>query len=524
MTRMLPAVLAVLAATPLAAQQRPKLVVMLTVDQLKPEYFERYKHQLTGGLARLANDGAFFTQAAQDHAVTETGPGHATVLSGRWPKHNGILRNDAGVQDSSAPLLEVRGAGASPHRFQGTAFFDWLKAVQPSARALSVSRKDRGAILTIGRAREHVYWYQSGIFTTSRYYADSLPAWVRRFNAQRMPFRAVAAVWKPLLPDSAYKEPDDAPYENPGGPRRAFPHQMPSDSARAASMYANSPWMDSLTLAFALAGAQELKLGRRGATDLLAVSLSATDAIGHTFGPNSREVHDQILRLDRSLGWFIDRLGAMVGRNDVLYVLTADHGASPYPGYSRANGRPDVHGVRLDSLVRAFNADIGRRLGDTSRTAWFLFDSGMLILQDNGRLAAAGVPVDSVIQAIAARVRLVPGVARVDRPADFAQADTLQDPVARRWLHHVPPNAGIMLVFTLRDLFVWGDESYAMHGGPSEHDAHVPIVFLGRWFKPGRYTQRAATVDIAPTLADVLRTPPFSLLDGRVLREALTGR
>ena len=206
--------LAACAAAPLAAQQRPKLVVMITVDQLKPDYFERYKHQLSGGLAKLAKDGAFFTQAAQDHAVTETGPGHSTLLSGRWPRHNGILRNDAGVQDSTAPLLEVRGTGASPHRFQGTAFFDWLKAAQPSARALSVSRKDRGAILPIGRAKEQVFWYQAGLFTTSRYYADTLPAWVKRFNAQRMPFRAIAAVWKPLLPDSAYQEPDDEPYED----------------------------------------------------------------------------------------------------------------------------------------------------------------------------------------------------------------------------------------------------------------------------------------------------------------------
>jgi predicted AlkP superfamily pyrophosphatase or phosphodiesterase len=524
MTRFVPFALAALAAMPLHAQQRPKLVVMLTVDQLKPEYFERYKHQLTGGLSRLAAEGAFFTQAAQDHAVTETGPGHATVLSGRWPAHNGILRNDAGVQDSSAPLLEVRGPGASPHRFQGTAFFDWLKAAQPSARALSVSRKDRGAILPVGRAREQVFWYQSGLFTTSRYYTDTLPAWVQRFNAQRIPFRAVAALWKPLLPDSAYREPDDEPYENPGGARRAFPHQLPSDSARAAGMYASTPWIDSLTLAFALAGVQELRLGRRGATDLLAVSLSATDAIGHAFGPNSRELHDQILRLDRYLAWFIDRLGATVGRNDIVYVLTADHGATPFPGYSRANGRPDVHGIRPDSLIGAFNRDLGRRLGDTSRTAWLLFDSGMLILQDNGRLAAAGVPLDSVVTAIAARLRQVPGVARVDRPADLTQADTLQDPVARRWLHQVAPNAGILLVVTLRDLFVWGDESYAMHGGPSDHDARVPLILMGRWFKPGRYAQRAATVDIAPTLAEVLRTPPFSLLDGRVLREALAGK
>jgi len=510
--------------SPLAAQQRPKLVVMITVDQLRPDYFERWKGQLTGGLGRLANEGAFFTEAAQDHAMTETAPGHSTVLSGRWPVHTGILRNDVGVQDSTARLIEVRGPGASPHRFQGTAFFDWLKAAQPSARALSVSRKDRGAILPLGRAKEQVYWYQSGLFTTSRYYADSLPDWVKRFNAQRVPFRAVAAVWRPLLPDSAYKEPDDEPYENPGGPRRAFPHMLPSDSARAAAGYAGTPWMDSLTLAFALAGAQELKLGRRGATDLLAVSLSSTDAVGHTFGPDSRELHDQVVRVDRYVGWFLDRLGAMVGRNDLLVVLTADHGVTSYPGYSRAHGRPDVHGIMLDSLIGAFNRDISARLGDTTRTAWLVFDPGMLMLQDNGRLAAARLSVDSVVGVVAARLKQVPGVARADRPGELVQADTLQDPVARRWRHHIPPDAGVLLVVTLREPFVWGNESYAMHGQPSDYDARVPLILMGRWIKPGRYPQRAATVDIAPTLAEILRLSPFSLLDGRVLREALVAR
>lgn len=506
---------------PATAQQRPKLVVMITVDQLRPDYWERWKSQLTGGLARLAAEGAFFTNAAQDHAVTETAPGHATVLSGRWPRHTGIQRNDAGVQDSTAPLLGVRGNGASPLRFQGTALFDWLKAAQPNARALSVSRKDRGAILPMGRAKEQVYWYQSGLFTTSRYYADSLPEWVRRFNALRVPFRSAATLWKPLLADKDYPEPDDEPYENPRGTRRAFPHIMPADSTRAANAYTETPWLDSLTLAFALAGVEELKLGRRGVTDLLAVSLSATDAIGHAFGPDSRELHDQVIRLDRYLAWFLDRLAARVGRNDILVALTADHGVSSYPGYYRARGRPDVHGVSVDSIVGAYNREIGMRLGDTSRTAWLLFDSGMLMLQDNGRLAAARIPVDSVVGIVAARIKQVPGVARVDRPADLVEADTLQDAIARRWLHHVAPDGAVALVVTLREPFVWGNETYAMHGGPSDSDARVPLILMGRGVKPGRYEQRAATVDIAPTLATLLGLSPFSLLDGRVLREAL---
>src|SRR5881397_111313 len=196
------------------APPRPKLVVVITVDQLRADYFTRWKSQLTGGLGQLATEGAFFTDGYQDHAVTETAPGHSTILSGMWPAHTGIIRNSEGVQDSLSPLLGTTGPGASPRRFRGTTLVDWLKAVDPTTRALSVSRKDRGAILPIGHAKEQVYWYQSGLFTTSRYYADSLPTWVQTFNARRLPFKAANTVWTLVLPDSAYKETDNEVWEN----------------------------------------------------------------------------------------------------------------------------------------------------------------------------------------------------------------------------------------------------------------------------------------------------------------------
>src|SRR5438132_12328856 len=271
---------------------RPKLLVVIIVDQLRPDYLDRYRTQLNGGLAMLVKQGADFTEAYQDHAVTETAPGHSTILSGRWPAHTGIIRNTAGVQDSAAPLIGIAGPGASPARFRGTELFDWLQAAEPKARALSVSRKDRGAILPIGRAKQSVYWYQSGYFTTSRYYGDSLPLWVRAFNARRLPFEEAGAVWNLLLPARDYPEPDSVPYET-GGAGFMFPHHLPADSAQAAVALAGIPTMDSLTLAFALEGTRALRLGGRGATDLLAVSLSTTDALGHAFGPDSRELHDQ---------------------------------------------------------------------------------------------------------------------------------------------------------------------------------------------------------------------------------------
>ena len=509
------------------APARPKLVVVITVDQLRPDYFTRWKGQLTGGLFQLANEGAFFVDAYQDHAVTETAPGHSTILSGLWPAHNGIIRNSQGVQDSTAPLLiATNGPGASPRRFRGTTLFDWLKAADPTARALSVSRKDRGAILPIGQAREQVYWYQSGLFTTSRYYADSLPAWVQAFNARRLPFKAANTTWTLLLPDSAYKEPDSAAWENIGRDF-VFPHRLPADSIRAAGAVAGVPTMDSLTLLFALEGFEALRLGRSKGTDILAVSLSTTDAIGHTYGPDSREIHDQVLRLDRYLAWFLKRLTDRVGRDNVVVVLTADHGVTSFPERTRARTGGAAYRVLLDTLVTAVNRDLDRlaAAGSPPRE-WLEFDSGMLFLRDNGRFAATGIKTDSILDAATARILRVQGVARVITPADLLRADTASDPVARRWLHQLAPDAGVVLTVSLQPGSVWDipNVPIAMHGLPSEDDAHVPIILWGRGVRRGSYTGRMNTVDIAPTLSVLLGVSPLSLVDGHARTDALLPR
>src|SRR3989449_436898 len=408
---------------------RPRLVVVITVDQLRPDYLERYRPQLLGGFATLLKTGASFTDAYQDHAVTETAPGHSTVLSGRWPAHTGIIRNTVGVQDQTAPLIGVNGPGASPARFRGTAFFDWLKTADPGARALSISGKDRGAILPIGRAKEAVYWYFGGFFTTSRYYADSLPTWVRVFNGQRVPFRAAGTQWALFPPEREFPEPHRPAYQNQGRDF-LFPHRLPADSGQAALAFIATPTMDSLTLAFALEGVRALQLGGRGATDLLAVSLSTTDYVGHAYGPDSREIHDQVVRLDRYLGRFLEQLFVRYGRNNVLVVLTADHGVTPYPERSRALGHPGAVRVIPDTIIQSVNAALDQRAGGGD---WLHLESGMLLLPARAKLGPRGVNVDGVGGDVPPRLGARPGVARGARPAVFPAKDTA-DPVARRWM------------------------------------------------------------------------------------------
>src|SRR5213594_4364212 len=502
---------------PPSAPPRPKLVVVITVDQMRPDYFTRWKSQLSGGLAQLANEGAFFTDGYQDHAVTETAPGHSTILSGLWPAHTGIISNSEGVLDSLAPLLGTTGPGASPRRFRGTTLFDWLKASDPTARALSVSRKDRGAILPMGQSKQQVFWYQSGLFTTSRYYADTLPSWVQAFNARRLPFKAANTIWALLLPHSAYKESDNEAWEN-GGTNVVFPHRLPADSVLAAAAVAGVPAMDSLTLLFALDGFEALRLGRRG-TDLLAVSLSTTDAIGHAFGPDSREIHDQVLRLDRYLAWFLEQLFVRYGPENVLVVLTADHGVTPFPERSRRELRRDATRVFADTLIRAVNASLDARIGGGD---WLGFDTGMVLAPDRAALAAKGIDVDSVVGDVKQRLRALPGVARVDRPAELTGRDA-SDPVARRWRHQIPPDGGVELVVTLKPYSIWTYENLpiAMHGQPTDLDAHVPLILWGRGVRRGVYETRVATVDIAPTLAQLLQLTPAEPLDGHALTEAL---
>ena len=500
-----------------APASRPTLVVFFTIDQMRSDYFSRFDKQLVGGLARLYHAGAFFENAYQDHAITETAPGHSATLSGRFPRSTGITTNSLGVQDDRAPLLSGASPGASPFRFRGTTLIDWLRVDDPRSRALSISRKDRGAILPLGRAHEEVYWFAPDRFTTSTYYHDTIPTWIAQFNARQLPQRYAGKQWTLLLPEREYQEADSVPLEN-GGHNYTFPHRFPSDSSAAARVLAAFPMMDEVTLQAALAGVEALQLGRGPQTDLLAVSLSTTDAVGHAFGPDSREIHDQILRLDRYLGAFLDSLFKLRDSTRVLIALTADHGVQPYPA---------IHAARVRGAVARY-ADVDPPYADlvagvTARgvdTSALHFAEGMLFV-DRAAFARAHVDVDSTLRRFADAVRKVPGVGRVDFVRTLAQADTVHDAVARRWLHMLSPELPVELVVSLEPYAYWAGTPIATHGTPNDEDAHVPVVFWGALVRAGRYGEFARVVDIAPTIAHALGVPPLERLDGHVLAHAL---
>ncbi len=486
--------------------------MLITVDQMRADYLARFASQWTGGFARISREGTVFEHGEQDHAATETAPGHSTLLSGRYPAHTGIVLNSRGVQDSAAPLLGAPGeTGASPRRFRGTTLYDWMAAGDPAARVLSVSRKDRAAIFPVGRARGAVYWFHAGSFTTSRYYADSLPDWVQAFNRRGGAERLAGTTWNLLLPESAYAEPDTEPFEN-GGSDYVFPHRIATAAA--------SPWMDSLTLAFALDGTRALGLGRRGRPDLLAVSLSTTDAIGHAFGPDSREIHDHLLHVDRWLGQFLDSLSQLIATDRVVVVLTADHGVTPLPEYSVTLRRQPGGRISLAPIARGASVELSRRF---HRDFGLDLDGGLLSA-DTAALRASGADVDSLAQALASAAAHLPGVARVYTPRTLAAAPA-SDWNAELWRHLLPADYGWLFCAATREGYVWSaGQLGAEHSAGNLADVQVPIAFLGPGI-PARHVARpVSTVDIAPTLAALLGVRPLERLDGRVLQEVLDHR
>jgi hypothetical protein len=320
--------------------------------------------------------------------------------------------------------------------------------------------------------------------------------------------------WTLLLPESAYPERDSVPEES-NGEGFTFPHPLPADDGEAASLVRATPFMDDLVVSFALDGVSALKLGTGPGTDLLALSLSATDVIGHRFGPDSREIHDQVLRVDRAIGTLLDSLFKLRDSATITIVLSADHGVGSIPELAPASVHPRPVRVQFAPALSAIRTGMVAAKLDTLA----IDVDGNLVFIDRNQFKAAKVNADSTLDALATALRATPGVARVDRFAKLL-ADTLRDPVARRWAHQFPPTATIDMIVTLTPLSIFGG-NVAAHASGNDYDSHVPLIFYGAGVKPGRVTDFVRTVDLAPTLAAIAGVKPTERLDGVVLKQAL---
>ncbi len=517
-------------AAALCAAPRPPLVVVVSVDQFSAELMARWGRDLPGGLGRLQREGAAFVEAYQDHGFTETGPGHSVILTGCHPMHTGITENhwrdrEKGrttycVEDPASPLVDAKGKAVGPARLLTGTLGEWLTAQVPGSRSFAVTGKDRSAILMAGHRAQGVYWFSGAAgFTTSRAYASVLPPWLKTYNARFLDHVANDSLfWAPLdgrgLPPTATYTVHGGPVTL-GLPRAVHAVGMPLDTAFWERFRA-TPFFDEAILGAAEALDEAEHLGRGPGTDLLALGLSATDYVGHRFGNGGPEMLDNLRRLDKGLGAFLDRLAAKVP--GLWVVLTADHGASDFPERLQAQGIPSRR-VLPGPWTRALNEALRKRLG-IALDAFLPADGPMLYLNP-----ALADPAERkrVLEAAAALAKATPEVADAFTAEELAAyvPDPLEDPSrrspkAKLRLSFMPERSGDLLLAFMPTYTMDDPEDLASHGHPRDTDRRVPLVFWGPW-KGGRRTEPVRIVDLAPTLARELGIQPAGPVDGRAL-------
>ncbi len=529
-----------IASTTFAAEA-PRLVVVLAVDQMRGDYLERFGPYFgEGGFKLLTERGANFTTCHFQHAMTVTGPGHATILSGVNPNVHGVISNEwvdratllkgNCVEDRTVSLVglaprvgryrnptEAAKAGRSPRNFLGTTVGDALKArYGAAARVYGVSDKDRASILLAGPKADGAYWTEEGVFITSTYYRPALPAWVTEFNATHNATNSFGRVWDRLLPAEVYDRvqgPDDAPGEDaPAGLSRTFPKRITGSANRPSgdffSAHDRSPFSNEQVSAFAQRLVLEEKMGQDDVPDLLAIGFSQTDAIGHTAGPDSHEVMDSYLRLDRTLAEFFQFLDQHVGLARCLIVVTADHAVGPLPERVIAERGPGAAArVTLDGLnatvTRALNTAFGP-LPDNG--VWFLRDGGFLVNQ--AALQAKGLTSAQVQAEIKRCLVTQPEIGPVYTREELL-APTPLDAVGELMRRSFHAERSADVVYFLKPYYTTNKVGIS-HGSPYDYDTHVSLMLCGPGVRPGVHTERVHVEDLAPTLASLLglQLPP----------------
>jgi predicted AlkP superfamily pyrophosphatase or phosphodiesterase len=517
----------------------PKLVVVMVIDGLPSEQVQRYRDQFgPGGLRRLLEQGASFTDAHQAHGITVTAVGHSAVLTGAYPYRHGIIGNnwiaENGQQvycteDTRYHYIDEDTDphdGTSPANLRVDTLGDQLRYASGNrSKVVTVSGKDRGAILLAGKTgTAYMYMDKTGDFATSTYYMDKYPGWAERFRAAKPQDRYYAKSWKPLLDDKAYA--DDAPYPEAttANPNR-FPFTFYSDSGKPAADYygrlKTSPAVDALTLEFAEAAVDGERLGSNptGATDLLGVSLSGHDYVNHAYGPESRMSHDHLQQIDRQIAQFFAFLDKRVGMDKVLVVLTADHGFANTAEFARAQ-HADALRVNPKALLEKLDGALAERFGVAKLVKKSLLPEVYL---DYAAIERRGLARADVETAAARFLLAQPGIAevftRTQLERGIASTSRLATLMQRAWNRTL---SGDLLVVTTPYTIFSSGTSGASHGTPWQYDTSVPLLIMGkRWIRPGERAGYAEVVDIAPTLAQILHLRRPAGAEGRALTEAL---
>lgn len=490
----------------------PKLVVVIVIDQFRGDYLERYHDEFGEGGFRLFLDrGADFTSCNYDYANTRTAPGHATLLTGSYTSGHGIVANEwwdpsrkkavSSVEDDSTkPVGNSQGFGASPHNLLNDTLGDELKlATGGKARVFAISLKDRAAVLPAGFSGDGAYWIEprSGDWITSTYYRNELPEWVRKFNDSHRAEKYRDREWK------------DAEGHTLGSTGS-------SSQKKDGSFYevvGHTPFANEYELEFAKELVLYEKVGANSATDLLVVSLSANDILGHHVGPDSPEMHSMALEMDRQLADFFTFLGHQIGMANVWMALSADHGVAPLPDFAKSLRFPAAN-LDTKALLDQVNVSLSKKYGKKSDYLRQL-DYPLLWLNEE---AFAGHKESDAESDVGEAMKQAGWIGYYTK-AQLARGETPATEMGRRYAHSYSPEGGWYVMGVPRPFSVGGKGT--THETPYSYDTHVPLAFYGLAFQPGIYRTHAEPVDLAVTLASLLGINAPAQATGRVLTEAL---
>jgi predicted AlkP superfamily pyrophosphatase or phosphodiesterase len=537
----LPALLPLSAQTPYVPPQRPKLVVVLVVDQMRADYIDRFRDRWHAGLRRLVDNGAWLRNAAYPYTATETCPGHATISTGVFPATSGIVGNTWLDRQSSAVvtctadnsvrregLADAKGIADSPARLRAPSLAEQLRAGNPGSRVVAMSVKARAAIMLAGHRADAVLWMDeaTGELLTSSAYGDEMPSFAREF-VQANPISAdFSKTWTLTAPAASYTGGHSILGEgSPAGWTTTFPHPLSAaDKAPGNAFFARwraSPFADAYLGRLAAAAVDRMKLGGDSSIDFLGIGFSATDYVGHAFGPDSREIEDELLQLDQTIGALLDKLDRAVGAGQYVVALTADHGVAPVPEQAQEQGR-DAGRVDARSVVDRIERAMADDLGQGHYVAQLVGSELYFAPGIAGRLNSDPRLWHDVQQAALAE----PGVERVLRRAKEAPASATDAFARALSFDFFPERSGDVSIrlkpnwiFSARTATGWAGGT--THGSANDYDQRVPIILFGEGIKPGRYTMSATPADIAPTLAS-LSGIRIAKTDGRVLKETLS--
>jgi predicted AlkP superfamily pyrophosphatase or phosphodiesterase len=500
-----------------AYNAHPKLVVVIVIDQFRGDYLERYRDDFgEGGFRLFLDHGAYFSDCNYDYANTRTAPGHATLLTGAYSNGHGIVANEwweagkqkrvSSVSDDSTKLLGVEGnqAGASPHNLLADTLGDELKlATQGAARVFGIALKDRAAILTAGFAANGAYWIdpRTGVWVTSTYYGAQLSPWVQEFNQSKAAEKYLNQEWK----DADGKV-----------LRTTTPPPMGGKGSGFYSLVGSTPFANDYEFDFARELIQREKLGTGPATDLLVISLSANDILGHQVGPDSPEIRAMALAMDRQLAGFFTFLGKQFGLANIWAALSADHGVSVLPTVAAKLHIP-AQGLEGGEMVSRLNDILSTHFG--ARAEYLKdFDYPVAWLNEEAFAAAKVKEVDAE-QAVGEALLQI-GMRGYYGKWQLAHGDAPNNALGRQYLNSYSPE-GTWYVLGVPPIYTVGTPSGTDHASPYQYDTHVPLAFYGVPFQPGTYRTHAEPVDLAVTLASLLGINAPTHAVGRVLTEAL---